>query len=239
MTRVALVTGARRGIGAAVVRTLADDGYRVAAVLRSPGEVPGAARTLAADVTDAEQVDRLVADTCRDLGPVDVLVHCAGGFIEATSTVETTTAAWEDQVALNLTSAFLLCRAVLPGMTQRGWGRIVTIGSVVAQAPALGNAAAYVAAKAGLVGLTRQVALEVAGTGVTANVVNPGTIATEHLAEYALANATDTDDLADRIPVGRLGTSDEIAAAIRHLVSDQAGFTTGIAFNINGGACMV
>lgn len=239
MTRVALVTGARRGIGAEVVAGLAADGFEVAAVLRAPGTVAGAALTVEGDVTRPDKVIDLVARTERELGQVDVLVHCAGGFLEAHETVDTTPAEWDAQIALNLTSGFLLGREVLPGMVERGWGRIVMIGSVVAQAPALGNAAAYVAAKAGLVGLTRQIALEVAGTGVTANVVNPGTIGTEHLADYLDANQLPADEIAAGIPVGRLGTAREVSAAVRYLVSEDAGFTTGIALNVNGGACFV
>jgi NAD(P)-dependent dehydrogenase (short-subunit alcohol dehydrogenase family) len=110
---------------------------------------------------------------------------------------------------------------------------------VVAHTPALGNAAAYVAAKAGLVGLTKQIALETAGSGVTANVVNPGTIATEHLDDYLAANGGDRTLAATGIPVGRLGTPREVAAAVNYLVGDDAAYTTGTSINVNGGAAFV
>ncbi len=236
--RVALVTGARRGIGAAVVRALAEDGLEVAACVRRPAEVDGAACVVVGDLTDPHDVARVVAETEAALGSVDVLVNNAGGFLEAHSTVETSTEEWEEQLALNLTAPFVLTRQVVPGMVERGWGRVVTIGSVVARAPALGNAAAYVAAKAGVVGWTRQLALELAGSGVTANVVNPGTTATEHLSDYVDASGVDPGALWAGIPLGRLGEPSEIAAAVRYLVGAEAGFTTGIAIDVNGGVAM-
>ena len=169
-------------------------------------------------------------------GQIDVLVNNAGGFLRATTTADSTEAEWEEQLRANLTLPFLLCRTVLPGMVERGWGRIVTIGSVTASAPQLGNAIGYVAAKSGLVGFTRQLAAEVAGTGVTANVVNPGTVATEHLPEYFDASQVSERDLAGRIPVGRLGRPREIAALIPYITSEDAGFLTGAVIDVNGGA---
>lgn len=232
---MALVTGARRGIGAAVVRRLSDDGLSVVAVVRSIVEVPGATLVLAGDVTRDQDVSCLVLAARRDVGPIDILVNNVGGFLHPTRTADTTLEQWNEQIALNLTSAFLMCREVLPGMMERGWGRIVNVGSVVAHAPALGNAAAYVAAKAGLAGLTRQIALEAAGTGVTANVVNPGSTATEHLDDYFRASGSDPLEVASTIPLRRFATPDEIAAAVRYLVADDAGFTTGATVNVNGG----
>lgn len=236
--RVALVTGARRGIGAATVTALAEAGLTVAACLRSPGHVDGAAMTVVGDVTEPEDVHRMVREVTEQLGDIHVLVNNAGGFLRAGTTLDTDIAEWEQLLALNLTAPFVITQALLPGMLARGWGRIVTIGSVVGRAPARGNAAAYVAAKAGVIGWTRQLALEAAGTGVTANVVNPGTTATEHLADYLDARDTTADDLSTDIPMGRLGHPREVAAAVRYLVGEDAGFTTGISIDVNGGVAM-
>ncbi|WP_084349387.1 SDR family NAD(P)-dependent oxidoreductase [Janibacter limosus] len=237
-TRVALVTGARRGIGAATVTALAEAGLQVVAAVRSPTSTPGADLTITGDVTDAGDVHRMLAEVADRLGPVDVLVNNAGGFLRPGTTLDTTKEEWEQQLALNLTAPFVMTQAVLPGMIARGWGRIVTIGSVVARAPALGNATAYVAAKAGVVGWTRQLALETAGTGVTANVVNPGTTRTEHLDDYLRDSDRAGADLAASIPMGRLGDPAEVAAAVRYLVGEDAGFTTGISIDVNGGVAM-
>lgn len=236
--RVALVTGARRGIGAAVVATLAEAGLRVAAGVRTAAEVPGAELTVVGDVTISQDIERMVVEVTEQLGPIDILVNNAGGFLRASTTLETNVEEWEEQLLLNLTAPFLVTRTVLPGMLERGWGRVVTVGSVVARHPALGNAAAYVAAKAGVVGWTRQLALEIADSGVTANIVNPGTTHTEHLNDYLEVSRSDPSELTLDIPVGRLGTPAEIAAAVRYLVSEDAGYATGISLDVNGGVVM-
>lgn len=237
-TRVAMVTGARRGIGAAIVTTLAEAGVTVAACVRTPADVPGADITVVGDLTRPKDVERLVAESTERLGAIDILVNNAGGFLRPGTTVDTSLEEWDQQLALNLTAPFIITQAVLPGMLARGWGRVVTIGSIVSHRPAPGNAAAYVAAKAGVVGWTRQLALETAGTGVTANVVNPGSTATEHLEDYFHASHVDPAGMTADIPVGRLGRPDEIAAAVRYFVGEDAGFTTGISINVNGGAAM-
>lgn len=238
--RTAVVTGARRGIGAAIARVLLDEGARVVVCGRD-GPVlaeqaaalgPGAS-TFAGDLRDPAARTRLA----EFAGPAGILVNNAGGFLRAATTADCSAAEWAEQLELNLTVPFELCRLFLPGMLRGGWGRIVNIGSVVAEAPQLGNSIAYVAAKAGLVGFTRQLAAEVAGSGVTANVINPGTIHTEHLADYFAASAdTSAQSLAQRIPVGRLGRAEEVAALVPYLVSDAGAFTTGSVFNVNGGA---
>jgi NAD(P)-dependent dehydrogenase (short-subunit alcohol dehydrogenase family) len=237
------VTGARRGIGAAIAEALLTAGARVVVCGRDGAQVEAAvaglrgrglarAEGFAGELGSADGRTALLAVA----GDVDVLVNNAGGFLRAATTLESTQQEWEEQLRANLTLPFLLCQAVLAGMVARGWGRIVNIGSVTATAPQLGNAAGYVAAKSGLVGFTRQLALEVAGTGVTANVVNPGTVGTEHLAEYVDASAISERELAERIPVGRLGRPGEIAALLPYLVSDEAGFLTGAVIDVNGGA---
>ncbi|WAP54772.1 SDR family NAD(P)-dependent oxidoreductase [Streptomyces sp. S465] len=239
---VAVVTGARRGIGAAIAAVLLDHGATVvtggrdgALLARQAEELGERGRVIpcAADLRTATGRTRLL----EAAGRVDILVNNAGGFTRASTTRDTTPGDWQQQLEINLTIPFLLCQSVLPGMIERGWGRILNIGSVVASAPQLGNAIGYVAAKSGLVGFTRQLAAEVAGLGVTANVLNPGTVKTEHLDEYFAASDTVSEQtLSAAIPVGRLGRPDEIAAIVPYLVSDASGFLTGSVIDINGGA---
>jgi NAD(P)-dependent dehydrogenase (short-subunit alcohol dehydrogenase family) len=241
--RNAVVTGACRGIGAAIAAVLVDHGAHVVVCGRRTDEVDERVKTLtssgglavgyAGDLSEAVHREGLL----ELAGPIDILVNNAGGFLRPVTTRDSTPAEWRDQLELNLTLPFLLCQLALPGMVERRWGRIVNIGSVTASAPQVGNAIGYVAAKAGLVGFTRQLAVEVAEYGVTANVVNPGTTATEHLAEYFASTDEVTEaDLARRIPVGRLGRPEEVAGVIPFLVSEVGGFTTGAVIDVTGGA---
>ncbi|MGX6509598.1 SDR family NAD(P)-dependent oxidoreductase [Rhodococcus sp. SJ-2] len=242
--RVAVVTGARRGIGAAIAATLLDHGATVVVCARNPTQVeekvhqldkraPGRVRGCASDLTTAQGRTTLL----QTVNAVDILVNNAGGFTRPVDTLNSTADEWNGHLAVNLTVPFLLCQSVLPGMIERGWGRIVNIGSIVTTAPQRDNAIGYVAAKSGLVGFTRQLALEVAAHGVTANVVNPGTIGTEHLADYFVESGGDGEAaMTSRIPMGRLGRPDEIAGVIPYLVSDAGGFITGSVIDINGGA---
>lgn len=159
--------------------------------------------------------------------------------MRAVDTLQSSSDEWRQQLDVNLTGPFLISRAVLPGMLERKWGRIINIGSITASAPALGNAVGYVAAKAGLVGFTRQLALEVAQHGVTVNAINPGTVATEHLRDYlSTEGAVSHDSLTASIPVGRLGTPQEIAGIVPYIASDLGAFMTGAVVEINGGALM-
>lgn len=241
-SRVAVVTGARRGIGAAIAGALLDAGATVVVCGRRADQVGAAVAELAArgnavpfagDLADAGERARLPGAA----GPVDILVNNAGGFVRAATTLDCAPEEWSEQLAANLTLPFLLSQAVLPGMIARGYGRIVNIGSVVAAAAQPGNSIAYVAAKAGLVGLTRQMAAEVAGSGVTVNAVNPGTVHTEHLDQYFAASpGIGPEDLAARIPLGRLGWPEEIAGVVPFLASPAGAYTTGAVIDINGGA---
>jgi NAD(P)-dependent dehydrogenase (short-subunit alcohol dehydrogenase family) len=248
--RVAIVTGSRRGIGFAIARALAREG---AAVMIASGSRPDAAAEAAARLREAHgtasasfagdlaadgTAASLVEAAEQELGPVDILVNNAGGFVDPLTTLQTERSEWDAMVAANLTAPFLLTRAVLPGMVERGWGRIVNIGSEVALSPMIGNAVAYTAAKAGLIGFTKHVALEVAGTGVTANVVNPGTIGTEHLDDVFAESDVDADALARSIPLGRFGTPEEVAGVVPFLASDLGAYTTGAVFGIDGGRTM-
>lgn len=240
--RVAVVTGARRGIGAAIARSLLDHGASVVICGRSDDEMAEARARLspfgdvawfAGDLHQSGERARLT----NWVGPIDILVNNAGGFLRAATALDCDSREWNDQLAANLTLPFLMSQAVLPSMIERGWGRIINIGSIVATAPQLGNSIAYVAAKSGLVGLSKQMAAELGGTGVTVNVVNPGTVLTEHLQDYLDSSPDVTaQDLARRIPAGRLGRPEEIASVIPFLTSDDSEFITGAVIDINGAA---
>lgn len=243
-SKVAVVTGARRGIGAAIADSLLGHGATVVLSGRDAEQVNAQVRDL--EYVAAGRVQGCASDLTTEAGrvallesagTVDILVNNAGGFIRPGSTQDSTLHEWNEQLQVNLTVPFLLCQAALPGMVEQGWGRIINIGSIVAAAPQLGNAIGYVAAKSGLVGFTRQLAAEVAPHGVTANVISPGTVRTEHLKQYlAASDSVSESALAGSIPIGRLGDPEEIAGIVPYLTSKAGSFITGAVIDINGGA---
>lgn len=238
--RVAVVTGARRGIGAAIAQVLLAHGASVVACGRSVPDMEAFADSMRPHGTCLPFGGDLLHDDARarllELVPsVDILVNNAGGFVDAFTAADCPADEWQAQLDANLTLPFRLIQTVLPSMTAKRWGRIINVGSVVATTPQVGNSIAYVAAKAGLLGLTKQVALEVAAFGVTVNIVNPGAILTEHLQDYFDSSTVTEQDLAARIPVGRLGQPNEIAAIIPFLASEAGAYTTGSSIDVNGG----
>ncbi len=239
MARVALVTGGTRGIGAAISTGLKDAGYTVAATYAGNDEKANAfkAETGIAvfkwDVADATACAEGIARVEADLGPVDVLVNNAGitrdGMFH-----KMTHAQWSEVMRTNLDSMFTMTRPVIEGMRGRGFGRIINISSINGQKGQMGQAN-YSAAKAGVIGFTKALAQENAFKGVTVNAICPGYINTEMVAavpEEVLKK------IVGGIPVGRLGTAEEIAAAVVYLAGDLAGFVTGSTLTINGGQYM-
>ena len=230
--RTVLVTGGNRGIGLACTQAFVADGHRVATVSRSGGEVDGAL-AVACDITDGAAVDDAVAKVEAELGPVEVLVANAGitrdGLLVRMSDDDFSTV-----VETNLTGSFRFARAVTKKMMRARFGRIVFTSSVGAYLGAPGQAN-YAASKAGLIGLARSMARELASRNITVNVVAPGPIATDMLA------AVDEDRqaaLAATVPLGRVGSPDEVAAAVRFLTSDAAGYITGVVLPVDGGLAM-
>jgi NAD(P)-dependent dehydrogenase (short-subunit alcohol dehydrogenase family) len=244
--KVSIVTGAARGIGVAIAEALAREGARVAAVdLDGPG-VEAVAKTLAArgadvlplrtDVTRATEVGRAVDAVAARWGRVDVLVNNAGGFATIRLTEDITEDEWGAILASNLTSVFLCSKAVLPIMKRQRYGRIVNLASVVARGGAVRVTSHYAAAKAGVVGFTRHLALEVAAHGITVNAVAPGTTATERVLKARTPE--ETQRVAEAIPARRLGEPSEIADAVVFLASDEAAFVNGATLDVNGGQAM-
>ena len=239
MARVAIVTGGTRGIGEAISIVLRDMGLDVAATYAGNDERAKAFtdRTRIGaykwDVADFEACQKGVAQVEDDLGPVDVLVNNAGITRDATMK-RMDHAKWQDVIDTNLGGCFNMAKAVFEGMTSRGYGRIVNIGSINGQAGQYGQVN-YAAAKSGIHGVTQALAQEGARFGVTVNAVAPGYIDTDMVA------AVPEDVLAKivaRVPVGRLGRADEIARGVAFLCDENAGFVTGSTLSINGGQHM-
>ncbi|MBQ8149896.1 MAG: 3-oxoacyl-ACP reductase FabG [Clostridia bacterium] len=234
--KTALITGGSRGIGAAIVRALTAQGWRAAFCYKSSQEAAEqlsretGAIALRCDVVDSRQVRAMTDEALRQLGHIDLLVNNAGVAWQGLLT-DMTDDDWRVVLDTSLTAAFYTCRAVLPGMVSRKSGRVINISSIWGRVGASCEAA-YSAAKAGLIGLTKALAKEVGPSGITANCLCPGVIRTDMLACY-----TDGDlaALADETPLGRLGTPEDVAAAVCWLADDSASFITGQVIGVDGG----
>ena len=233
----AIVTGGSRGIGAATARALAADGWPVALVYRSSEDAArevaqeiasngGEAALVQADVAAAESCEQIFDAAC-ELGPVACLVNNAGVRADGLSP-QLSDEDWASVLHTNLTAAFRLARRALPGMLRKRFGRVINVSSVAGLRANPGQAN-YAAAKAGLIGMTKTMAAEVARRGVTVNAVAPGLIATDMTADVMDGR------LADLIPMRRAGTPEEVAAAIRFLASDDAAYITGHTLVVDGG----
>jgi 3-oxoacyl-[acyl-carrier protein] reductase len=237
----ALVTGASGGIGAAIARTLHAQGAIVSlsgtrreALDALAAELGERAFVFPADLADPAAPDALVTAAEEAVGPLAILVNNAGVTRDMLA-LRISDQDWQAVLDVNLAAPFRLARAALRGMLRRRAGRIINIGSIVGSTGNAGQAN-YAAAKAGLLGLTKALAQEVASRGITVNVVSPGFIATpmtERLAEQHRKR------LAESIPLGRLGQPEDVAAAVAYLASDEAGWVTGATLHVNGGMAML
>ena len=242
--KIALVTGGTGGIGAAICIKLATSGARIATNYRNEekakawqAEAKKAGHDIAiyqADVSDFDACQALAVQVEKDLGPIDILVNNAGitkdGMFKKMSKEK-----WDIVMNINLDGLFNMTKPLIEGMTDRGWGRIINISSINGQKGQLGQTN-YAASKAGMHGFTMALAQEVARKGVTVNTVSPGYIATE----MVMAVSEDIrNSIIAGIPVNRLGTSEEIAALVDFLASEEAGFATGANFSMNGGQHMM
>jgi 2-hydroxycyclohexanecarboxyl-CoA dehydrogenase len=239
-----MVTGGARGIGRAIALALAADGRAVAVgdlLEREAAETAGTigARALAVplDVTDSDSVAAAVERVESGLGPIDVLVNNAG-WDEARPFVETDEEFWDKVIEINFKGGLRVTRAVLPGMVERGWGRLVNIGSDAAR---VGSSleSVYSGAKGGVIAFTKTIAREVARSGVTANVVCPGPTRTAFLERIAGEGGERlVESLTRAVPMRRLGEPEDVAAAVAFLASDGAGYITGQTLSVSGGLTM-
>jgi len=226
--KVALVTGGASGIGAATAERLAAGGAQVAIFDRA---VADGYLTVTGDLSRSADLDDAVRRTEEELGPVDILVNSAGIPGDSLRTVEVPDEEWERVLAVNATGSFYACRAVLPGMIERGYGRIVLVASIAGKE---GNpmAAAYSASKAAVIAMTKAIGKDVAGTGVLVNCIAPAVIETPILAGLSQGHI---DYMVERIPLGRMGGVEEVAVLACWLASEDCSFSTGATYDISGG----
>ncbi|RUL72753.1 SDR family oxidoreductase [Dyella choica] len=238
--KYALITAAGAGIGRATALAFAKEGAKVlatdinAAALASLAAEHPAITTHMLDVTHAEQIQALV----REWGPFDVLFNCAG-YVHAGTILETDDISWRRSFSINVDSMFHLCKAVLPGMLERGKGSIINMSSVASSIKGVPNRFAYTATKAAVIGLTRSIAADYVTRGVRCNAICPGTVKTPSLGDRVRALGGDEEtnwrSFVQRQPMGRLGEPEEIAALALYLAADESAFTTGTVHVVDGG----
>jgi 3-oxoacyl-[acyl-carrier protein] reductase len=224
--RVAIVTGGSRGLGRADALTLERAGAQVVVL-----DIEEANTTIQCDVSDREQVDEAVRRTVDKCGSVDILVNNAGTLDHLGQFPDQQSQLWERDLRVNLTGAFNCAQAVWPHMQERGWGRVVNMASVAGTLGGFGQAS-YATTKAGLLGLTRTLALEGARHGITCNAIVPGVIGTE---AFGFVNPDLKERMIKRTALRRLGEPQDVANAIAFLCSDLASYITGVALNVSGG----
>jgi 3-oxoacyl-[acyl-carrier protein] reductase len=246
-SRVALVTGAARGIGLATAVALLERGHRVVIsdvtnvdLHQVPSALRDRARAAALDVANPANVAEILAWTEKELGSIGILVNNAGLSLKnaegkSRGILEVSEDEWARMFAVNVTAIMRLCQRVLPGMRQARWGRIVNVSSLAGRTKSIVAGPTYMASKAAVLGLTRAIASEMGPDGITANCVAPGRILTEMAMQ---AGEEVNARYAAQIPVRRTGTPEEVADAIAYLAGEQAGFVNGAVIDINGGFYM-
>lgn len=239
--KTALVTGATGGIGAAIAEalhgagaTVAVSGTRASVLEKLQNRLGSRVHAVACNLSDMAEVERLVPAVEAVMGALDILVNNAGITRDGLA-MRMKDEDWQRVLDVNLTAAFRLCRAALRGMMKKRWGRIINIASVVAVTGNPGQVN-YVASKAGIIGLTKSLAQEVASRNITVNAVAPGFIAT---AMTEVLNEKQKETILGRVPAGRLGTPQEVAAAVHYLATGEASYITGQTLHINGGMAMI
>lgn len=239
--KTALVTGASGGIGAAIAQALHKQGAnlvlsgtRTEALDKLAGELGSRVQTIACDLSDPAQVEKLVPAAEAAAGPLDILVNNAG-ITRDNLFMRLKDEDWDQVLAVNLTAGFRLSRAVIKGMLKRKWGRIIGITSIIG---VMGNAgqANYAASKAGMIAMSKSLAKEVAGRDVTVNCVAPGFIETPMT---DVLNEKLRAGILTNVPAGRLGTGEDVAAAVVYLASQEAAYVTGQTLHVNGGMAMI
>ena len=244
--RVAIVTGGGRGMGRAVAERLAQGGATVAVNDIDGASAASVAARLQSDGTDAiavagdiasgGDVKRIVGETLGRFGAIHILINNAG-ILRPTPVIDIEEAEWDLVVGVNLKGTYLCSRAVLPAMHAAGWGRIVNFSSTAGKSISTVGGAHYTAAKAGILGFTRHLAKEAAGSGITVNSVCPGLIDTEMI--RATISPDRAKAYADNFPISRLGEPSEVAELVAFLASDRAAYITGASLDINGGDLMI
>ena len=242
--KVALITGAARGLGLAIALRLAREGAKVAINDVSTAETDAAVNLVhaggaeacvcLADVSDNTAVAAMVAKAEQQLGPIDILVNNAG-IGDFVGWKDITPSKWARMLNIHLSGTFNCCKAVLPGMIERGAGKILNVSSVSGKRGDFGGNAHYTAAKAGIIGLTKSLAADVAAKGVNVNAIAPGIVNTELTREMSTEWKAKT---LSRVPIERFATPEEIAAAAAFLVSDDASYIIGETLSVNGGSYM-
>ena len=236
--QTAIVTGGARGIGRAIATRLVNEGIKVVvadiderAATRVASELGELAYARSLDVTSPGSWSNVVEWIAAEFGPLTILVNNAGIAGRSAPVWELTAAEWLEVIAVDLTGVFLGCQAVLPGMIESGYGRIVSIASIAGK-EGNPNAAPYSAAKAGVIGLTKAIAKEVATMGILVNAIAPAVIETEMLKQVSPEHVA---YMTSRIPMGRAGQPEEVAALVAFLCSDEMTFSTGAVFDLSGG----